>query len=178
MAYAKLIRDELVRRDPTNESVYYQNTQQFLDRLDALDRAIAQATETIPKKNRRLLTYHDSWPYFARRYGFTVIGAVQPSDFSRPSPREIARLIDQIRREKVPALFGSEAFSSPVLEQIARETGTRYVNNLRDDLLPGAPGAAEHSYMGMMLKNTRAMVEALGGKVEPLTEIGILGKQN
>ena len=68
---------------------------------------------TVPPANRRLLTYHDSWPYFAKRYGFTVIGAVQPSSFAEPSPREVARLIDQLTREKVPAVFGSEVFPEP-----------------------------------------------------------------
>ena len=70
------------------------------------------AVQTIPEENRKLLTYHDSWAYFARHYGMTVIGAVQPSDFSEPSPREVAELIDQIKARAVPAVFGSEVFPS------------------------------------------------------------------
>src|SRR5207248_1118520 len=73
----------------------------------------------IPEQNRKLLTYHDSYAYFARRYGMTVLAAVQPSDFTEPSPREVADLIDQVKREQVPAIFGSEVFPSKVLEQIA-----------------------------------------------------------
>ena len=65
-----------------------------------------------PQQNRKLLTYHDSWAYFAPRYGFVVIGAAQPSDFSEPSPQEVAALIDQIKAEQVPAVFGSEVFAS------------------------------------------------------------------
>ena len=161
--YAQLVRDELSRLDPKNSSIYEQNTTVYLKRLAAFDKAIMEAVETIPKNNRRILTYHDSWPYFARRYGFTIIGAVQPSDFSDPSPREVARLIEQIRKEKVPAVFGSEVFPSPVLEQIARETKTRYIDKLRDDELPGRPGDPQHSYIGMMLENLTIMFEALGG---------------
>jgi ABC-type Zn uptake system ZnuABC Zn-binding protein ZnuA len=169
--YAELVRDELIRRDQNNKATYESNTAEFLKRLSALDAAIKQAVETIPQQNRRLLTYHDSWPYFARRYGFQIIGAVQPSDFSDPSPREVARLIDQIKKERVPAVFGSEVFPSPVLEQIAREAKTRYIDKLRDDELPGKPGAPKHSYIGMMVENLTIMFEALGGSSAPLKNI-------
>jgi manganese/iron transport system substrate-binding protein len=171
MRYATLVRDELIRVDPKNKAVYEQNAAQFLKKLEALDQAIKEAAQTIPQNNRRLLTYHDSWPYFARRYGFQVIGAVQPSDFADPSPREVVRLIEQIRKEKVPAVFGSEVFPSPVLEQIAREAKSRYIDKLRDDELPGKPGDPHHSYVGMMIDNMTIMFEALGGSTEALKKI-------
>jgi ABC-type Zn uptake system ZnuABC Zn-binding protein ZnuA len=171
MRYATLIRDELIRLDFNNKSTYEANAAAFLKKLEALDSAIEESVRTIPESNRRLLTYHDSWPYFARRYGFQIIGAVQPSDFSDPSPREVRRLIDQIRKEKVPAVFGSEVFPSPVLEQIAREGKTRYIDKLRDDELPGKPGDARHSYTGMMIENLSIMLEALGGSAEALKKV-------
>jgi ABC-type Zn uptake system ZnuABC Zn-binding protein ZnuA len=171
MRYATLVRDELIRLDPNNKAVYEQNTAQFLKKLEALDQAIKEAVETIPQNNRRLLTYHDSWPYFSRRYGFQVIGAVQPSDFADPSPREVVRLIEQIRKEKVPAVFGSEVFPSPVLEQIAREAKSRYIDKLRDDELPGKPGDPQHSYIGMMVENMTIMFDALGGSTEALKKV-------
>ncbi len=169
--YATLVRDELIRLDPKNKSAYEQNTAQFVKRLQALDQAIKNSIQTIPANNRRLLTYHDSWPYFARRYGFQVIGAVQPSDFADPGPKEVIRLIEQIRREKVPAVFGSEVFPSPVLAQIAREGKSRYIDKLRDDELPGKPGDPRHSYTGMMIENMTIMFEALGGSAEALKKI-------
>ena len=169
--YATLIRDELIRLDPNNKSAYEANAAAFLKNLEMLDQAILNSVKTIPESNRRLLTYHDSWPYFARRYGFQIIGAVQPSDFSDPSPREVKRLIDQIRKEKVPAVFGSEVFPSPVLEQIAREGKTRYIDKLRDDELPGKPGDAQHSYIGMMIENLSIMFGALGGSAEALKKV-------
>lgn len=169
--YALMIRDELIRIDPSNQSAYEQNASAFIKQLERLDRAIENAVKTIPESNRRLLTYHDSWPYFARRYGFKVIGAVQPSDFADPSPREVKRLIDQIRKENVPAVFGSEVFPSPVLEQIAREGKTRYIDKLRDDELPGKPGEPGHSYVGMMIENLTIMFQALGGSAEALKSL-------
>jgi len=171
MRYATLIRDELIRLDPENKGAYEANTAAFLKKLEALDQAIQESIKTIPEDNRRLLTYHDSWPYFARRYGFQIIGAVQPSDFSDPSPKEVKRLIDQIRKEKVPAVFGSEVFPSPVLEQIAREGKTRYIDKLRDDEMPGKPGDPKHSYIGMMVENLTVMFEALGGSTAALKKV-------
>jgi ABC-type Zn uptake system ZnuABC Zn-binding protein ZnuA len=129
------------------------------------------AVATVPPENRKLLTYHDSWAYFAPRYGLTVIGAVQPSDFSEPSPREVARLITQIRKERVPAVFGSEVFPSGVLAQIASEAGAVYVDQLRDDAPPGASGDREHTYVGMMLRNMELMIPALGGDTDALAGI-------
>ncbi len=171
MHYATLIRDELIRLDPNNTSAYESNAAAFLKKLEMLDQAILDSVKTIPENNRRLLTYHDSWPYFARRYGFQIIGAVQPSDFSDPSPREVMRLIDQIRKEKVPAVFGSEVFPSPVLVQIAREGKTRYIDKLRDDELPGQSGDPQHSYIGMMVENLTIMFEALGGSGAALKKV-------
>ena len=171
MRYAALVRDELIRLDPKNKATYEQNSAQFIKKIEALDQAIKEAVQTIPQANRRLLTYHDSWPYFARRYGFQVIGAVQPSDFTDPSPREVARLIEQIKKEKVPAVFGSEVFPSPVLEQIAREAKSRYIDKLRDDELPGKPGNPQHSYIGMMVEDITIMCDALGGSTEALRKV-------
>jgi ABC-type Zn uptake system ZnuABC Zn-binding protein ZnuA len=171
MRYAVLVRDELIRLDPENKSAYEANAAAFQKKLEALDQAIQESIKTIPEGNRRLLTYHDSWPYFARRYGFQIIGAVQPSYFSDPSPKEVKRLIDQIRKEKIPAVFGSEVFPSPVLEQIAREGKSRYIDKLRDDELPGKPGQAQHSYIGMMIENLSTMFEALGGSADALRKI-------
>src|SRR5581483_8267155 len=161
--YAELIANKLVEMDPANADYYRANADQLFGRLDQLDQAIATAAQTVPPQNRRLLTYHDSWAYFAPRYGFEVIGAIQPADFSEPRPREVAQIIDQIRRYQLPAIFGSEVFPSRVLEAIGRETGARYIDSLRDDDLPGAPDSPEHTYIGMMLANMRTMMTALGG---------------
>ena len=100
-----------------------------------------------------------------------VIGAAQPSDFSEPSPREVAALIDQIRAEGVPAVFGSEVFASDVLEQIAQEAGAEYIDQLRDDAPPGEPNAPEHTYLGMMIRNMDLMLTALGGNADAVTAL-------
>ena len=123
---------------------------------------------TIPRAQRKLLTYHDAYAYFGRDYGWDVIGAIQVSDFEEPTPKEVAGLIDQIRAEKVPAIFGSEVFPSPVLAQIGKEAGVEYVDVLRDDDLPGRPGDPEHSWIGLMHFDYVTMTEAMGGDATAL----------
>jgi ABC-type Zn uptake system ZnuABC Zn-binding protein ZnuA len=169
--YAEIIADTLATRDPENADYYNENLSRYSAALDALDAAIAAAVETVPEQNRKLLTYHDSWAYFAPRYGFVVIGAAQPSDFSEPSPQEVASLIDQIKAEQVPAVFGSEVFPSPVLEQIAKEAGAAYIDQLRDDEPPGEPNAPEHTYLGMMIRDMDLMLPALGGDASAVTAL-------
>jgi ABC-type Zn uptake system ZnuABC Zn-binding protein ZnuA len=162
-AYAAIVRDQLSAIDPEGAQTYEDNYEAFAERLDTLDAAVREATETVSEEDRKLLTYHDSFPYFAREYGWDVVGAIQPSDFAEPTPQDVVGLIEQIRQEDIPAIFGSEVFPSPVLEQIAAETGATYVDDLRDDDLPGEAGAPDHSYLGLMVFDFRTIVEALGG---------------
>jgi ABC-type Zn uptake system ZnuABC Zn-binding protein ZnuA len=164
--YALLIKNQLSQMDPDNADYYAANYQTLAGRMDQLDQAIYAAVQALPDNNRKLLTYHDSWAYFGRRYGMDVIGAIQPSDFSDPSPREVAALIDQIRQYQVPTIFGSEVYPSKVLEVIGRETGARYVDSLRDDELPGSPDSASHTYLGLMLEDMRTMFGDLGGPAD------------
>ena len=82
---------------------------------------------------------------------------------TQPSVREVAGLIDQVKALKLPAIFGSEVFPSDVLATIAREAGAAFVDRLRDDDLPGAPGGPRHSYLGLMVQNMETMIPALGG---------------
>ena len=171
ITYAGLIRDELAKVDPKNAATYRSNAAAYLKILEQLNTAVQTAIDTIPPQNRVLLTYHDSFAYFAHHYGMRVIGAIQPSDFSEPSAREVASLIEQIRAEHVPAIFGSEVFPSPVLAEIAKETGAKYEASLRDDDLPGDPGQPSHSYVGLMVYDVRTMVTDLGGDPAALSGI-------
>lgn len=160
MRYAEVVRDALIKIDPAHRDSYIANTTAYLEKLKKLDVATFECVKSIPEKNRKLVTYHDSFAYFAPRYGMKIIAAIQPSDFSEPSPREIIRIIEQLRKEKVPAIFGSEVFPSKTMEQIARETGVKFIDQLSDDELPAPP---KNSFIGMMANNLVIMTEALGG---------------
>jgi ABC-type Zn uptake system ZnuABC Zn-binding protein ZnuA len=171
MNFANLIRDKLIEMDPENSEYYQTNSKNYMALLTKLDDGIKKSVNTIPLENRKLFTYHDSWAYFAARYGITIIGALQPSDFGEPSPRDVARLIDQIRIEKVPAIFASEVFPTNIIDQIANESNVTIVETLSDDDLPGTEGDPQHSYVGMMLQNMRNMIIPLGGNINQLIEI-------
>jgi ABC-type Zn uptake system ZnuABC Zn-binding protein ZnuA len=173
MRYAEIVKDKLSELDPDGADLYQQNYEAFAERLDELDAAVREATDSVSPENRKLLTYHDSFPYFAREYGWDVIGAIQPSDFAEPTAQEVADLIDQVRSEQVPAIFGSEVFPSPVLEQIAAEAGAEYVNDLRDDDLPGENGDPDHSYVGLMVFDFRTFMSALGGDVSAFDGVDV-----
>ena len=173
--YAEIVKDTMSAKLPEEAARFDANYQGFVGLVDDFDRAMRTSFATIDPAKRKLLTYHDAYAYFADAYGFTVIGAIQPSDFEDPTPKEVADLITQIRREQVPAIFGSEVFPSPVLEQIGKEAGVRYVDKLRDDDLPGKPGDREHSWLGLMRFNFVTITEALGGDAAALKAFTVPG---
>ena len=169
--YVERISEILADNDPDNAATYAERAATLTAQLDQMDSAFVAALATIPEANRKMVVYHDSWSYFGRRYGVPVIGAIQPTDFSEPSAAELRATIEEVREAGVPAFFGSEVFPSDVLEVIEDESGATYVADLSDDRLPGEPGTPEHSYQGMMLANTRTIVEALGGDASALDVI-------
>ncbi len=168
LRYAEIVRDDLSRRDPQNAGYYAANARRFARLVRRFDAAMRTSFATIPRADRKLLTYHDAYAYFARDYGWDVVGAIQVSDFEDPTAKEVARLIEQVRTERVPAIFGSEVFPSPVLEQIGKEAGVEYIDVLRDDDLPGLPGRPGHSWIGLMLFDYVTMTEAMGGDASAL----------
>ena len=173
LRYAELVQDRLAALDPDNAAYYAGNLELFRGKVEKMDQAIRAAVATVPEGNRKLLTYHDSWAYFAKQYGMEVIGAVQPSNFSQPSVREVAELIDQVKELGLPAVFGSEVFSSDVLEAIASEADVKFIDDLADDDLPGKPGDSGHTYLGLMKQNLTAMIPALGGDASVVAGLDI-----
>jgi ABC-type Zn uptake system ZnuABC Zn-binding protein ZnuA len=161
--YAGVIRDELAKADPANADYYAANYDVFAKKATELADAVRKDQRTVPDGNLKLLTYHDAYAYFAKDFGWQVIGALQPKSFSDPAPSEVAALIDQVKAEKVPTIFGSEVFPSTVLQEIGDATGARYEESLRDDDLPGAPGEPDHSWLGLMKYDYSTMIKGLGG---------------
>jgi ABC-type Zn uptake system ZnuABC Zn-binding protein ZnuA len=161
--YARTVASVLGKADPANAAAYRANADKYVAKVDELDRLFVAATETVPAGNRKLLTYHDAYAYFGVRYGWSIVGAIQVSSFEDPTPKEVANLITQVKKEKLPAIFGSEVFPSKVLEQIAKESGASYVDVLRDDDLPGNPGDEDHSLLGLLKFDFVTIVKAMGG---------------
>jgi ABC-type Zn uptake system ZnuABC Zn-binding protein ZnuA len=169
--YAQVIADTLSEQDPDNAGYYEKNLKAFTVKVNDLADALRSDQKTVPDGNLKLLTYHDAYAYFGRDFGWQIIGAVQPKNFEDPTPDEVARIIDQVKAEHVPTIFGSEVFPSSVLEEIGNATGARYEDTLRDDDLPGEPGDPEHSWLGLMQYDYETMIKGLGGQATELAKV-------
>jgi ABC-type Zn uptake system ZnuABC Zn-binding protein ZnuA len=160
--YVEKIRDGLSEIDPEGSEIYSENAASYIERLHSLDRWIMNETSQIPPDKRMLVTNHDSFGYFADRYGLKVIGTIIPSVHTgtSPSPQDMTRLIEQIRHTGAPAIFLETGANPNLAEQITRETGI----NLAPPLYSHSPspgGEIAPDYISMMEYNTRAIVDAL-----------------
>jgi ABC-type Zn uptake system ZnuABC Zn-binding protein ZnuA len=169
--YAETIADTFSAEDPDNADYYAANLAAFTEKANDLADALQADQQSVPDGNLKLVTYHDAYAYFAKTFGWTVVGAVQPKNFEDPTPVEVARIIDQVKAEGVPTIFGSEVFPSAVLEEVGRATGARYEDTLRDDDLPGEPGDDDHSWLGLMRYDYQTMIEGLGGTAKQLGSV-------
>lgn len=160
--YAENIRDGLIAADPQGKDIYTRNTESYTAKLRALDADIRQQIERIPPERRLLVTNHESFGYFADRYGLRIIGTVIPSTSTgaAPSAQQMARLIDHIRSSGAPAIFLETGSSPQLAQQIAAETGVMVVTDLYTHSITPPDGAAP-SYIQMMEHNAKRIAEAL-----------------
>lgn len=156
------IRDALVAIDPAHAEVYQANAEAYIAELTAVDAYITEQVATIPAENRVLVTSHESFGYFAHRYGFEVVTALGTlsTDVADPSAGQMATLIEEIKAFGVPAIFGENITSVGLLEQLSRETGVDFVGNLYTDAL-GQVGTDGDSYLGLLRYNGNIITEAL-----------------
>ncbi len=147
-AAVRAIRDALVAANPAAASSYRANAAAYLRRLRALDAGIRHCLAGVPAARRKLVSDHDAFGYFARRYGITIVGAVIPSQTTQAqtSAADIAKLVRVIRREHVRAVFPESSLSAKLAQQIARETGARAGYTLYGDTL-GPSGSAGATYL-------------------------------
>jgi ABC-type Zn uptake system ZnuABC Zn-binding protein ZnuA len=161
IAYTDNIREGLMQFDPDGAEIYDANASAYIDQLTELDAWINGQVAQIEPGRRVLVTNHESFGYFAERYGFTVVGAIIPSfsSDSSPSAQQMADLIEQIKLYEVPAIFLDASDNPDLAQQIAAETGVRVVADLHlESLTDGEPAA---TYLDMMRDNVTKIVEAL-----------------
>jgi ABC-type Zn uptake system ZnuABC Zn-binding protein ZnuA len=160
--YVENIRDGLIAADPDGKDVYAQNAAAYISQLNELDAWIKQQVTTIPEERRLIVTNHESFGYFADRYGFTIIGTVIPSVSTGavPSARQLARLVDRINETGAIAIFLETGSNPQLAEQIAAETGIKVVSELYTHSITDANGKAP-TYIDMMKYNVEAITEAL-----------------
>ncbi len=152
------IRDALVGLDPDHAAVYRANAEGYIERLRALDRSVERCMARVPAAQRKLVTDHDAFGYFAERYGISVVGAVIPSQTTQaqPSARDTARLISLIKREHVEAVFPESSINPRLAQTIARETGASADYVLYGDTL-GPEHSSGATYLSMEAANANAM---------------------
>ena len=162
ITYAENIRDGLSEADPGDAAFYARNAETYIARLKELDRWIADQVRQIAPERRLLVTNHESFGYFADRYGFRIVGTIIPSvsTGASPSAQQLAQLIDHIKNTGTPAIFLETGANPQLARQIAQETGVKVVTELYSHSTTEADGPAP-TYVDMMEYNARAIVEAL-----------------
>ena len=160
--YVENIRDALVAADPGRAALYRANATAYLAKLDALDHEVAAALATIPPARRRIISTHDAFGYFSARYGFEFIAPEGVSTEAEASARDIARIINSVKREKVAAVFLENIADPRLAESIAAQTGAKIGGTLYSDALSDANGPAPN-YIEMVRHNVKELTEALGG---------------
>lgn len=162
------IRDALIEVSEGDRSLFEQNAADLVAELERLDTWIAEQIATIPPENRRLVTTHDAFQYYARAYSLDVIGTlIGISTEEQPSAQTVQRLVESVKATGVPTIFAETTINPALIQTVAEEAEVELSpQQLYSDSI-GAPGGEGDSYVKMMVSNTRAIVEALGGNYTP-----------
>jgi len=160
--YVANIRDGLVAIDPAGKATYDANAAAYLARLDELEQEVKAAIDSIPADRRKIITTHGAFGYFGAAYGMAFIAPEGVSTEAEPSAKDVARIITQIKKQKIPAVFLENISDPRLMDQIARETRAIIGGTLYSDALsePGGPAA---TYIEMMRHNVREFAKALVG---------------
>ena len=158
--YVINIRDALIAVDPAGQAAYEANAAAYLAKLDTLDQEVKAAVAAIPAERRKIITTHDAFGYFEQAYGVAFIAPQGVSTEAEPSARDIARIITQVKKQKIPAVFLENITDPRLMERIAKETGARVGGKLYSDALTGENGDAP-GYIELMRHNLKTLGAAL-----------------
>jgi len=158
--YVANIRDALIAADPAGKSSYEANATTYLAKLAALDADVKAMIDKIPAERRRIITTHDAFGYFAAAYGVSFIAPQGVSTESEVSARDVAKIITQIRKQKIPAVFLENITDDRLLKRIGAEGGARVGGTLYSDALTDEKGPAP-TYIDMMRHNVKQLADAL-----------------
>jgi zinc/manganese transport system substrate-binding protein len=158
--YVANIRDALIAADPAGKDAYAANAAAYLARLDALEQEVKDTIARIPAERRRLITSHDAFGYFEDAYGIDFIAPQGVSTEAEASARDIARIITQVRKQKITAVFLENVSDPRLVRQIASETGAKIGGTLYSDALTDAKGDAT-TYIDLIRHNLKQLAAAL-----------------
>lgn len=159
--YVANIGAALAAADPAAAEQFAKNTRAYVAKLDALDREVRDAVARLPPDRRKVISTHNAFGYFAAAYGIEFIAPLGVSTESEPSARDIAGIITQIKRSKIPAVFLENVSDPRLMQRISAETGARVGGTLYSDGLTGEKGDAP-TYIDMVRHNIKALTRALG----------------
>ncbi|MGO4573520.1 metal ABC transporter substrate-binding protein [Microvirga sp. 2TAF3] len=158
--YVANIRDALIAADAGGKAAYEANAADYLKKLDAVEAEVKDLVSRIPADRRRIITSHDAFRYFEDAYGIEFISPQGVSTDSEASAKDVAKIIQQIKREKIKAVFVENVSDPRLMERIAKETGAKIGEPVFSDALSGQNGPAG-TYIDMMRHNIRAFSTAL-----------------
>jgi zinc/manganese transport system substrate-binding protein len=158
--YVANIRDALISADPAGKAEYEANAVAYVAKLDALEKDIRSAVASIPAERRKIITSHDAFGYFRAAYGVEFIAPQGVSTETEASARDVARIIRQIKAQKIPAVFLENVSDPRLVRRISEETGAKIGGTLFSDALSGPQGPAP-TYIDMMRHNLRELTDAL-----------------
>ena len=158
--YVTNIRDALIAADPAGADAYKVNATAYLSKLDTLDQDVRAAVAKIPPERRSVISTHDAFGYFAAAYGIKFIAPQGVSTESEPSARDIAAIITQIKKQKIPAVFLENVSDPRLMRRMAAETGANIGGTLYSDSLTDEKGPAP-TYIDMVRHNIKALTSAL-----------------
>jgi zinc/manganese transport system substrate-binding protein len=158
--YTANIRDALIAADPAGRKIYEENAADYLKRLTALEKEVKEAVAKIAPAKRRVITTHDAFGYFAKAYGIEFIAPQGVSTETEASAKDVAKIIRQIKAQKIPAVFMENISDPRLMQQIAKETGAKIGGTVYSDSLSGEKGPAS-TYIDMMRHNMRQFSAAL-----------------
>ncbi|MDP4126772.1 MAG: metal ABC transporter substrate-binding protein [Bacillota bacterium] len=157
--YVEKIQAALSQTYPDYKSYFSQNAASYLSELTQLDQWINTQIMTIPTDARKMVVLHDAWSYYAKRYGLSFVQPLLHTGEAEPSAKDYAELINIVREQKVRAVFSEAGFNPKLAQQLASETGVKFIDSLHDDTLGDTPDT--NSYIGIMKSNTNSIVSAL-----------------
>ena len=158
--YIANIRDGLIAADPEGRATYDVNAAAYLAKLDALDTRVKEAVAVIPAAKRRIITSHDAFGYFGAAYGIEFIAPQGVSTEAEASAKDVAKIVRQIKAEKIPAVFVENISDPRLVDRIAKETGAKIGGTLYSDALSDDKGPAS-TYIDMIQNNIRELSSAL-----------------
>ena len=158
--YAANIRDALIAADPDGKAAYEAQAAAYLARLDEVEAQAKSLAARIPPERRKIITSHDAFRYFEAAYGIDFVSPQGVSTDAEASAKDVGRIIQQIRREKIAAVFVENVSDARLMERIAKETGARIGERVYSDAL-SEPGGPAGTYIDMMRHNIRAFSAAL-----------------